>query len=302
MTLPVIDYESTEAYEAWLQRRAATLPSSGEARLLADRSGAPRFGVLLVPDEAGVRDAAHVLARQIYPLWRGLDAASLESGLRTAVESDLDYVVVVEAGCVLEPHALHALARAVLDADTPDLLYADHDLVGADGTRRDPFFKPGWSPELLLSMDYVGPLVALAPRALRTASKIEGPPIRCVSDLLLRIVDEDLSVVRVPDVLASRQENVRSFVDWLESIPALEDVARRRSRQMEVQPAGYPGARHVVWRLTSAPRVSVVIATAFRGEHIRRCLNSLRALTDLRELRRDHRRNRWRASERPLSR
>ena len=67
------------------------------------------------------------------------------------------YVAVVDPGDLLSPLALFEIARALVDAPETDLLYVDQDTVdGTTGRRWDPFFKPDWSPDLLLSMDYIG--------------------------------------------------------------------------------------------------------------------------------------------------
>ena len=53
-------------------------------------------------------------------------------------------------------------------------------------------------------MDYVGPFVCLSKEAARRALDVDGAPIASIYDLLLRLVDEDITVVRVPNVLVDR--------------------------------------------------------------------------------------------------
>ena len=36
-----------------------------------------------------------------------------------------------------------------------DMLYSDEDKLGVGGRREQPFFKPDWSPDLLLSENYI---------------------------------------------------------------------------------------------------------------------------------------------------
>ena len=47
-------------------------------------------------------------------------------------------------------------AQALQQDDLPDMLYADEDHLDSEGSRTMPLFKPGWSPELLLSTMYLG--------------------------------------------------------------------------------------------------------------------------------------------------
>jgi len=44
----------------------------------------------------------------------------------------------------------------LLNADPSlDFIYSDEDKIDADGRRILPFFKPGWSPDFLLSVNYI---------------------------------------------------------------------------------------------------------------------------------------------------
>jgi len=47
------------------------------------------------------------------------------------------------------------LAQAAEESGA-DLIYADEDVIGADGRRTNPVFKPAWSPELFGHCDYLG--------------------------------------------------------------------------------------------------------------------------------------------------
>ena len=38
---------------------------------------------------------------------------------------------------------------------TSDIVYSDEDSIASDGRRGEPFFKPDWSPDLLLSTNYL---------------------------------------------------------------------------------------------------------------------------------------------------
>ena len=72
---------------------------------------------------------------------------------------------------VLAPAALQRIAEA-LQAGPVDLLYTDEDRLNEHGRHVEPIFKPDWSPDLLLSCDYIGHLMVVsredpdAPRAL----------------------------------------------------------------------------------------------------------------------------------------
>src|SRR5262249_15968886 len=54
----------------------------------------------------------------------------------------------------LTPDALLQVAETLQRVEA-DLIYSDEDKLDPTGGRCDPFFKPAWSPDLLLSCNYV---------------------------------------------------------------------------------------------------------------------------------------------------
>lgn len=76
-----------------------------------------------------------------------LESVKAQSYKNWELSPDGEYVVTVHAGDRLAPHALHFYAQALA---TADVVYADEVCTDA------PLFKPDWSPQLLLSTDYLG--------------------------------------------------------------------------------------------------------------------------------------------------
>ena len=62
---------------------------------------------------------------------------------------------------VLAPNALGAVARAAANFPDIDLLYTDEDIIDEAGRLCDPYFKPDWSPEHLMSVMYISHLLVV---------------------------------------------------------------------------------------------------------------------------------------------
>ena len=152
----IVEVGGDAPYRSWL---ASGARDARPAPLVGTAAASLTVHVL---DGHGERDALEVsLAEQTYSAWersRGTLAEALADAAATG-----DPLVLVEARGALASDGLARLAEAISRAPAPDLVYADEDAVVADGGRGDAFLKPGWSPELLVSTDYVGPLVALGP-------------------------------------------------------------------------------------------------------------------------------------------
>jgi len=262
-------------YRAWLRRSAREQVGEAQLPLIAGRS-APALAVcVLQAADVSPGSVEGSLARQTYANWRRA-AGSLGDALRAVADGGGPAVLVEDRG-TLAPRALARLAAAMGAESAPDLVYADDDAVMTDGQRGDAFFKPGWSPELLLSTDYIGPLVAIGPRAAGAALAAEAQPPRTIYETLLRTVDAPVNVWRVPETLFTC-DRPRVPADGAHARQAIERLATRRGRSARLLPLGRRGTRDVRWELGTKPLVSVVIPSG-SDELLGRCLLSLRERT-----------------------
>ena len=65
------------------------------------------------------------------------------------------FVTFIGQDDLLHPRTLECLATAICMEPKVKLLYTDEDRIDANGNRFDPYFKPNWNPELLLSQNYI---------------------------------------------------------------------------------------------------------------------------------------------------
>ncbi len=72
-----------------------------------------------------------------------------------------EYLILLDHDDLLDPNALAHLSLYLDEHPDADLVYSDEDKVEMDGGHHSPLFKPGWSPELLLSYCYTSHLTAV---------------------------------------------------------------------------------------------------------------------------------------------
>jgi O-antigen biosynthesis protein len=63
------------------------------------------------------------------------------------------FVALVDSDDILPEHALYVVAASIAAQPDLDLIYSDEDKITIEGRRFDPYFKPDWSPDLLLSQN-----------------------------------------------------------------------------------------------------------------------------------------------------
>ena len=228
---------------------------------------------------SGPTDAA--LLAQSWPAWsvvRVPDTA--ETGLALLPDAwqvpdgvSPTAVVVLRDGDVLEPTALERAVGAMTDG--VDLV--SWDSVEVDGS---PRVRPGWSPDLLLSTDYLAGAVAVRPSLLETARTrlgdlgVDAP--WCMWTALLAVDLPMDRAVELPEPLAT-QDRVEVSDDLAARVVTVGLRARgwpARASVVELD----SGARRVEleWAPEAWPTVTVIIPTRHNTALLEPCLTSLR--------------------------
>ncbi len=202
------------------------------------------------------------------------------------------WVALLDQDDLLAPHALLEIARAAADPQAI-LIYSDEDKIDAAGTRYDPFFKPDWSPELLLSCNYLNHLTAIRADVLRAAGGF--CPTYDFSqdyDAFLRVTEQPGRIVHIPKVLYHWRAGAGSSAAVRGATPAADEAARRglqaaidrRGVDAAVEPGPQPGTWRVRYRLQSRPLVSVLLPCGGNLKLLRQCLDGLVERTSYRPL------------------
>ena len=311
--VPVIN----DRYQEWLDRTALTEEKHEQLRSeIAQLSEPPVLGVVVPLVCETVTDVSALVESvrdQIFPGWRLVLVVTPDtagdvrvwakdlsladpriSAVRTSssmgfgemadagiAACDATWLAVLAPGDRLEPHAL-ALAALHLarDPDT-DLLYADEDKRDtASGFRWDPFFKPDWSPDLHLSVDYVG-APAFVRRTLleRVGGMAAAPPGAEGYDLALRITEATAAIGHLPHVLLSRaaaaEPDGERDAEEEPATAALRAAVERRHLDATVTPGLQRSSWRVRYALKETPGVTIVLPTGGKMQFLRPCLDDL---------------------------
>ncbi len=159
-----------------------------------------------------------------------------------------------------------------------DMLYADELRLSPASREREPFFKPDFSPDLLLSTNYIGrPWVASTALIGRSGVTVRDLMEAGEYDAVLRCTEQAVQVHHVPRLLCER--GVRQIDDIEREAAALTRAAARRGIVADVSAGAVPGT----WRFRrTAPvtgMVSIIIPTCAAQGYIETCIKSLRERT-----------------------
>lgn len=220
------------------------------------------------------------------------------------VHSDGEGVISMAPGDRLAPEALARVVDAWLDAPQCQLFYADEDVLGWNGIRNKPCFKPEWNPDLSLSSGYVGRMTVYKRRMLWRLEVYQGIGRRVRGELTRLEIDHaqalrflawqyqrDASAVKAVKHLPwmlyhrhiahhetdqTRQDHTSSLVeDWIRlSLPECD--ARVSNGQL-------PFSAHVCWPISEKPPlVSLLVPTRDGVDILRPCVDRILQLTSYR--------------------
>ncbi|MBT1173514.1 glycosyltransferase family 2 protein [Bifidobacterium sp. MA2] len=113
-----------------------------------------------------------------------------------------DYVGFMDNDDELAPQALFEVVKALNDDPQIDFVYTDEDKINEHGTRFDPFFKPDWSPDLLLGHNYITHFVVVSKPLLDTVGALRSEYDGSQDyDFVLRATEQARKVHHIPQML-----------------------------------------------------------------------------------------------------
>jgi glycosyltransferase involved in cell wall biosynthesis len=198
-----------------------------------------------------------------------------------------DYVALLDHDDLLMPNALAEMVRHINLHGRPEILFSDERTVDAKGEKLNaPYYKPGWSPYLHLSMNYTTHLSVYS-RAL--VDKVGGfrPGYEGSQDhdLMLRCVEgASAPPVHVPFILYQWRAHEHSTALSISAKPyaatngerVVTEALARRGRKATVTWEPHTFHYNVQFEVPQPePLVSIVIPSKDHADLIRRCLASI---------------------------
>ena len=258
------------ALRATLQSLAEQSLGEWRVRILAATEAAADATRRLLQAE---RDGLEYRVSVVSPADRGWQA-----GLAEGAVSPSSQFVVLAVGDELGADALAELAMAHALHRDADMVYGDEARISPVSREREPFFKPDFSPDLLLSTNYIGrPWMATAAVLAATGVSPASLATDGEYDLVLRCSEQARSIHHVPKLLCARGPAETDDVALGEV--ALAAAVARRGVNATVLASPIEGTWRVKRDVGAVGKVSIIIPTCAAKGYIETCITSLRAQT-----------------------
>lgn len=194
-----------------------------------------------------------------------------------------DFVGLLDHDDALAPNALFEVVGLLQEHPEADLLYTDEDKIDEEGGSLRPLFKPGWSPDLALSGNY---LVHLSVYRRSILEEIggwrEGLDGAQDLDLMLRYTERTDSIHHIPKILyhwravegsVALNSSFKSYTHE-RARRAIQDALDRRGVRGRALDTHIPNCFRVEREIEGQPEVSVLIPVRKDADHSR-CVESV---------------------------
>jgi len=312
---------SADPYMNWLEQRRPKEDDIIQQRLAAGKfKQAPFFSIVMPvynPPVAYFKEAIDSILHQSYENWELIlsDDCSSDPEVKKVIESyqkrdprikavfrtenghiskasnsglevaEGDFIVLMDQDDLITADALYKVASVIEEYPDTDMVYTDEDKIDEDGHHSYPHFKPDWSPENLLSRNYLGHLTIFRTSIMKAIGGwrvgFEGSQDY---DLVLRFTEQTNRIKHIPEVLyhwrvheqsAASNEEAKPYA-YIAAQKALTEALQRRNTPGTVD--FLDGFRGYSIRLDIADptkRVSIIIPTKDKADVLEVCLQSI---------------------------
>jgi len=221
----------------------------------------PRIKIKILSENQGIAGATN-------------EAVSLATG---------EYLSFLDNDDELAANALMEVAKAIENHDA-DLYYSDEDIVDSEGHVTGTHCKPDYSPDLLLSHNYITHLLvvrrSLFDRAGGLATACDGAQD---FDMVLRLTELTSKIVHIPKVLYHWRSIETSTAADPEAKgyagkagkKALEKALQRRKISGDILPGNKKFYYRVKRKISGEPLVSIIIPFRDQAYYLRRCIDAI---------------------------
>jgi len=225
-----------------------------------------RIRVTFLPDNLGVATASN----------RALQSAGGE------------FVGFLDHDDELSPNALYEVVRLLQEHPDADVVYSDEDKLGVTDEREQPFFKPDWSPEYLLSCMYICHFGVYRKAVLDHIGGFRrGFDGSQDYDLVLRATEQTNRIYHIPKVLyhwrMTRDSTARSghakAHAFIAAKQALAEHLNRRGIRGAVLDGAQLGHYRVRFEVNPRAKVSIIIPTRDNVRLLCKCIRSIESKT-----------------------
>ncbi len=194
-----------------------------------------------------------------------------------------EFIVLVDNDDIIERDALYYIVEALNQNKKLDMIYSDEDKIDFKGKYMGPHFKPDYSPDTLMGVNYICHICCLRKSLVKELGgfreEYDGSQDY---DLFLRVVEKTDQIHHIEKILYHWRQTATSTAGYLGNKSyayqagkkALEDALKRRKIKGEVL-ENPRVSTYLVKYANNNPLISIIIPMKDQANISRRCFESI---------------------------
>lgn len=246
------------------------------------------FEICIADDNSSLEETINTLKeyeknekiKVIYRKENGMISKSSNSALKLATG---EFIVLLDNDDLIEKDAFYYIVDVLNKDKTIDMIYTDEDKLDFKGRKMEPHFKPDYSPDTLMSVNYICHLCCMRKSIVDELggfnSKFDGSQDY---DLFLRFTEKTNNIYHIPKVLYHWRQTRTSTAGYMgnksyayiNGKKALGEALKRRKLKGEV--LENPNvSTYLVKYGNDNPKISIIIPIKDKAKMTRRCIDSI---------------------------
>lgn len=182
------------------------------------------------------------------------------------------YFFILSAGDILEEYTINLVSECIATNPEVDVIYGDEDDL-VNGGKFNAKFKPDFSPDTLLSYNYIGEAVLFRGDTINKLGGFESSlGDKAIYDMLLRLIESQMIILHIP-VIIFHKKYFKKRINYDKSV--VFNYLNKKGIAAEVTVDELTRYNLVTYNLDCQPSVSIIIPTRDFYEITNKCLTSL---------------------------
>ena len=247
------------------------------------------FEICISDDHSTLEETIEVLKEyeqkydQIHVTYRKKNGHISEASNTAISLAKGEFIALIDNDDTIEKDSLYYVVEALNQNKKLDMIYSDEDKIDFKGNYMEPHFKPDYSPDTLMGVNYICHLCVLRTSLVRKIGGFRKAYDGSQDyDLFLRITEKTKEIYHIEKVLYHWRQTATSTAGYLGNKSyaylagkkALEDSLKRRKIKGEVID-NKRVSTYLVKYWTNKPLVSIIIPMRDQAKISRRCFESL---------------------------
>jgi len=184
-----------------------------------------------------------------------------------------EYLVPISTNNTLEPNHLYECVRVLNYDKTIDFIYSDEDRLDSNKKRCNPRFKPDYSPDTLLSFNYIGYVTCIKKNLIKKVG-LYDLDLNGVEayDMNLKCSEQAKNIYHIAKILFHSYDlDNNSTLDK----KAIEASLKRRNISAKVVLDEISNYHYLKYEIKDNPLVSIIIPTKDHVDVLKNCIDSI---------------------------